>query len=44
MALTPDIDPQETHEWLDAIAAVLENEGPERAHFLLETLIDKARR
>jgi pyruvate dehydrogenase E1 component len=44
MALTPDIDPQETHEWLDAIASVLENEGPERAHFLLETLIDKARR
>lgn len=44
MALTPDPDPQETQEWLDAIAAVLENEGVERAHFLLETLIDKARR
>src|SRR3989344_5225623 len=44
MALTPDIDPQETHEWLDAIEAVLEQEGTERAHFLLEMLIDKARR
>ena len=44
MALTPDTDPQETQEWLEAIAAVLENEGTERAHFLLETLIDKARR
>ena len=44
MALTPDTDPQETQEWLDAIAAVLEQEGTERAHFLLETLIDKARR
>ena len=44
MALTPDIDPQETHEWLDAIEAVLEQEGAERAHFLLEMLIDKARR
>jgi len=44
MALTPDTDPQETHEWLDAIDAVLEQEGTERAHFLLETLIDKARR
>ncbi|WP_025872232.1 pyruvate dehydrogenase (acetyl-transferring), homodimeric type [Methylobacillus glycogenes] len=44
MALTPDIDPQETQEWLDAISSVLENEGTERAHFLLETLIDKARR
>ena len=44
MALTPDTDPQETHEWLDAIEAVLEQEGAERAHFLLETLIDKTRR
>ncbi|SNR95914.1 pyruvate dehydrogenase E1 component [Methylobacillus rhizosphaerae] len=44
MALTPDLDPQETQEWLDAISSVLENEGAERAHFLLETLIDKARR
>ncbi len=44
MALTPDTDPQETHEWLEAIEAVLEHEGTERAHFLLETLIDKARR
>jgi len=40
----PDIDPQETQEWLDAIAAVLEQEGPQRAHFLLEALIDKSRR
>jgi pyruvate dehydrogenase E1 component len=40
----PDIDPQETQEWLDALDAVLENEGIERAHFLLERLIDKARR
>ncbi|HEY3326823.1 MAG TPA: pyruvate dehydrogenase (acetyl-transferring), homodimeric type [Novimethylophilus sp.] len=41
---SPDIDPQETHEWLDAIDAVLEQEGIERAHFLLESLIDKSRR
>jgi pyruvate dehydrogenase E1 component len=40
----PDIDPQETQEWLDSLDAVLENEGIERAHFLLERLIDKARR
>ncbi len=44
MATRPDIDPQETQEWLDALEAVLENEGPERAHFLLERLVDKARR
>ena len=40
----PDIDPQETQEWLDALKAVLEQEGSERAHYLLERLIDKARR
>ena len=44
MASTPDMDPQETQEWLDALDAVLELEGAERAHFLLEQLIDKARR
>ena len=44
MTNKPDIDPQETQEWLDSLDAVLENEGVERAHFLLERLIDKARR
>ncbi len=39
-----DHDPQETREWLDALGAVLEVEGPERAHYLLERLIEKARR
>ncbi|MBA2350866.1 MAG: pyruvate dehydrogenase (acetyl-transferring), homodimeric type [Burkholderiales bacterium] len=39
-----DSDPQETLEWLAALDSVLEREGPERAHFLLETLVDKARR
>jgi pyruvate dehydrogenase E1 component len=41
---TQDIDSQETEEWLDALEAVLENEGIERAHYLLEQLIEKARR
>ena len=40
----PDVDPQETQEWLDALEAVLEEEGIDRAHFLLEGLIEKARR
>ena len=40
----PDPDPQETREWLEALEAVLEREGPERAHQLLETLVEKARR
>ena len=40
----PDLDPQETREWLDALEGVLAAEGPDRAHFLIEALIDKARR
>ena len=34
----------EEQEWLEALEAVLDREGPERAHFLLERLIDLARR
>jgi pyruvate dehydrogenase E1 component len=41
---TPDVDPQETREWLDALDGVLGREGPVRAHFLIERLIDRARR
>ena len=44
MAEYPDIDPQETQEWMDALESVLANDGEERAHFLLEKMIDKARR
>src|SRR5262245_3061648 len=40
----PDVDPDETREWLDALESALGHEGPERAHFLIEALIDKARR
>jgi len=39
-----DIDPLETREWVDSLDAVLEIEGPDRAHFILEQLVDKARR
>ena len=39
-----DTDQLETQEWLDALASVLENEGPERAHFLMEQMIDNLRR
>ena len=39
-----DVDSLETQEWLDALAAVLDREGPERAHYLLERLTDLARR
>ncbi|MFN8916452.1 MAG: pyruvate dehydrogenase (acetyl-transferring), homodimeric type, partial [Burkholderiales bacterium] len=39
-----DPDSQETQEWLDALEGVMASEGPERAHYLLERLVDKARR
>ena len=42
--LNSDIDSQETSEWLEALEAVIEEEGTERAHFLLEKMIDKTRR
>ena len=42
-AAANDVDAQETREWLDALSAVIASEGDERAHFLLEQLIDHAR-
>lgn len=44
IAQIADVDAVETQEWLEALEAVLDREGPERAHFLLEKLIDLARR
>lgn len=38
-----DEDPTETREWLEAMAAVIESEGKERAHFLLEQMLEEAR-
>ncbi len=39
-----DIDPTETREWLESIDSVLGQHGPDRAHFLLNQMIDFARR
>ena len=39
-----DRDPLETQEWIESLEAVLDVEGTDRAHFLLEKLVDKARR
>ena len=39
-----DVDPLETQEWVESLEAVMQREGPQRAHFILEALIDKARR
>ena len=38
-----DADAQETREWMDALSSVIQSEGPERAHFLLEQLLEHAR-
>ncbi len=37
----PDSDPFETQEWLDALESVIKYEGKHRAHFLIETLLNK---
>ena len=37
-----DLDPQETLEWIEAIEAVVERDGLERAQFLLRQLADNA--
>ncbi len=42
--LPSDPDAQETQEWLDALEAVIAQEGPERAHYLIERLVELARR
>ncbi|MFM1881327.1 MAG: pyruvate dehydrogenase (acetyl-transferring), homodimeric type [Pseudomonadota bacterium] len=39
-----DTDPQETIEWREALDAVIAREGPDRARFLVEALIDETRR
>ena len=39
-----DNDPQETQEWLDALESMIEVEGDGKAHYVLEKLIDMARR
>ncbi len=38
-----DTDTQETQEWLEALSSVVAQEGPARAHFLIEKVIEAAR-
>ena len=38
-----DIDPQETLDWTEALEAIIESDGVERAHYIIEQLIDNAR-
>ena len=39
-----DSDNLETQEWLESLQAVIEREGPERAHYLIQQLVDYTRR
>ncbi len=39
----PDIDPEETGEWLESLDTVIEGEGQRRARFLLTKMISHAR-
>ncbi len=38
-----DVDALETQEWLQALESVVREEGVERAQYLLETVLEKAR-
>ncbi|MFN3964757.1 MAG: pyruvate dehydrogenase (acetyl-transferring), homodimeric type [Silanimonas lenta] len=42
--LANDIDPTETQEWLESLKAVIDADGPERAHHLLERMVELTRR
>ena len=38
-----DLNPRETSEWIEALGQILDQEGPDRAAFLLERLTEQAR-
>src|SRR5690349_1278742 len=38
-----DLDPQETAEWVEALDQVIDEEGPDRAAYLLQRLTEQAR-
>ena len=40
VSIKGDVDPLETKEWIESLSAVLENDGKERAQFLIKQLID----
>jgi pyruvate dehydrogenase E1 component len=44
MDIRQDLDPTETQEWVDSLKAVVQYRGPERANFLVERVVQEARR
>ena len=43
MTDTHDLDPTETREWLESVEDVIDRDGTERAHFLLDQAVGAAR-
>ena len=41
--LVNDIDPIETQDWLSAVDSLIRAEGTERAHYIINQVIDQAR-
>src|SRR3989442_10619276 len=39
----PDIDPDETQEWIESLDALVKESGPDRARFVLYKLLKRAR-
>ena len=37
-----DTDPLETQDWIESLSAVIQNQGNQRAHYLIKELINKA--
>ena len=42
--LQNDPDPQESREWIESLKAVIDHDGPQRAHQLLEGMVELTRR
>ena len=38
-----DLDPEETREWMDAVEDVVDRDGPDRTHYLLDRAVARAR-
>ena len=42
--LNQDLDPTETQEWTESLRSVIDNDGADRAHYLLERMVEQTRR
>ncbi|MBB5207624.1 pyruvate dehydrogenase (acetyl-transferring), homodimeric type [Chiayiivirga flava] len=42
--LDQDLDPTETREWTESLRAVIDSDGADRAHYLLERMVEQTRR